>query len=121
MSRIRMLGPRDQLQAVLGRVQDLGLVQLIEPPETESLSHLGLTPEQERHVRGVRRVVEDVDVAMELLGETPASPSATENLTLGRAALIARRSRRDIEGLADQRVQLEEERALTPGLDDLPG
>ena len=112
MSRVRMLGPRDQLQAVLGRVQDLGLVQLIEPAETEALSHLDLTPEQERHVRSVRKVVQDVDIAVELLGETPTSRATSEDLTLGRAALIAGRSRRALEALAEHRVQLEEERAL---------
>ena len=82
MSRIRMLGPREQLQAVLERVQDLGLVQLVEPAESESLSLLGLTPEQQRHVRGVRKVVKDVDAALELLGETPRPPRAAQELDL---------------------------------------
>ena len=36
MSRVRVLGPIGQLQAVLGKVQDLGLVHLIEPTESES-------------------------------------------------------------------------------------
>ncbi len=112
MSRIRMLGPRDQLQAVLGRIQDLGLVQLVETPETESLTQLGLTAEQERHVRSVRRIVKDVDAAVALLGEAPPSRTTSENLTLGRAALIARRSRRELEALANERQRLEEERAL---------
>jgi V/A-type H+-transporting ATPase subunit I len=107
-----MLGPRDQLQAVLGRIQDLGLVQLVETPETPSLTHLGLTAEQERHVRSVRRIVEDVDAALAFLGEAPPSRTTSENLTLGRAALIARRSRRELEALANERRRLEEERAL---------
>ncbi len=112
MSRIRMLGPREQLQAVLGRVQDLGLVQLVEPAETESLSLLGLTPEQERHVRGVRKIVKDVDAALELLGETPRPPRVAHDLELPRAALIAGRCRRELEGLAERRQGLEEERSL---------
>jgi V/A-type H+-transporting ATPase subunit I len=112
MSRIRMLGPREQLQAVLGRVQDLGLVQLVEPAETESLSPLGLTQEQGRHVRGVRKVVKDVDAALELLGETPRPPKVAPELDLPRAALIAGRSRRGLEALAEQRQRHEEERAL---------
>jgi len=112
MSRIRMLGPREQLQAVLGRVQDLGLVQLVEPAETESLSPLGLTKEQGRHVRGVRKVVKDVDAALELLGETPGPPRVAPELDLPRAALIAGRSRRDLEALAERRQRHEEERAL---------
>ena len=112
MSRIRMLGPKDQLQAVLGRVQDLGLVHLVEPAETESLGLLGLTPEQERHLLGVRHVGEDVDIALRLLGETPSSPKVVADLTLPRAALIAGRSRRELEALTERRQQLEEERAL---------
>jgi V/A-type H+-transporting ATPase subunit I len=112
MSRIRMIGPSDELQVVLGRVQDLGLVQLVEPAETDSVSLLAFTPKQERHVRGVRRVVEDVDAALRVLGETSGSPNAVEGLTLPRAALIAGRSRRVLEALAEERQQLEEERAL---------
>jgi V/A-type H+-transporting ATPase subunit I len=112
MSRIRMLGPKEQLQAVLGRVQDLGLVQLVEPAETESMSLLGLTPEQERHVRGIRKVVKDVDAAIELLGETPSPAKAAHDLDLPHAALVAGRCRREVEALAEQRQGLEEERAL---------
>jgi hypothetical protein len=107
-----MLGPREQLQAVLERVQDLGLVQLVEPTETESLTPLGLTPEQERHVRGVRKIVKDVDAALELLGETPRPTRVAGELELPQAALIAGRCRRELEALAEQRQQLEEERAL---------
>jgi len=112
MSRIRMLGPKEQLQAVLGRVQDLGLVQLVEPAETESLSALKLTPEQERHVRGIRKVVKDVDTAIELLGETPSPSKAAQDLDLPHAALVAGRCRRELERLSEQRQGLEEERSL---------
>ncbi|MGB3052689.1 MAG: V-type ATPase 116kDa subunit family protein [Polyangiales bacterium] len=112
MSRIRMLGPRERLQSCLGCVQDVGLVQLIEPAETESLRPLGLTIEQDHHMRSVRNVVEDVDTALELLGVTPEPPKAAEALPLPKAALIAGRSRRQLEALAEQRQGLEEERAL---------
>ncbi len=107
-----MLGPRERLQSCLACIQDLGLVQLVEPAETESLSPLGLTPEQEHHVRSVRDVVQDVDMALELLGETPSPPRAAEDLPLTEAALIAGRARRELEALAEQRQSLEEERAL---------
>ncbi|MGB8332085.1 MAG: V-type ATPase 116kDa subunit family protein [Polyangiales bacterium] len=112
MSRIRVLGPRDELQAVLARVQDLGLVHLVEPAETESLIPLGLTQEQQRHVRRVRKISEDTDVALQLLGETPSAPKSIEEIPLDRAALIAARTRREIEGLVERRQQLEEERSL---------
>ncbi|MGB5286497.1 MAG: V-type ATPase 116kDa subunit family protein [Polyangiales bacterium] len=112
MSRIRMLGPRERLQTCLGCIQHVGLVQLVEPAETESLIPLGLTLEQEHHVRSVRNVVEDVDSALELLGETPRPPKAAEEIPLPQAALIAGRTRRELEALAEQRQGLEEERAL---------
>jgi V/A-type H+-transporting ATPase subunit I len=112
MSRIRLLGPRNQLQAVLARVQDLGLVHLVEPPETEALSRLGLTVEQERHVKRVRKVGADVDRAIELLGERPSSPKAVKDLSLSQAGLIAGRCRRQLESLTERRQLLEEERAL---------
>ena len=112
MSRIRVLGPRDQLQAVLGRVQDLGLVHLVEPAEAESLRLLGLTSDQERHVRSVRQIEEDVDAALELLGETPTPTKVSTEIAIPRAALIAGRSRRELEGLSERRQHLEEERAL---------
>jgi V/A-type H+-transporting ATPase subunit I len=112
MSRVRVLGPRDQLQAVLGRVQDLGLVHLVEPAEAESLSLLGLTPEQQRHVRSVHQIGQDVDTALELLGETPSRTKASVDIALPRAALIAGRSRRELEALTERHQHLEEERAL---------
>jgi len=112
MSRIRILGPTEQLQQVLRRVQDLGLVHLIESQESGSLKLLGLTPQQARHVRRVRKVAEDVYAAIALLGEEPHAGSTTNDLTLARAALIAGRSRRHLEALEARRHDLEEERAL---------
>ena len=113
MSRIRMLGPRGELQSVLGQVQDLGLVHFVESAETQGLAHAALTPQQERHVRNVRRVAEDADAAIGLLGEAPTlSRRTAEVLTLPRAALIAGRTRRSLEALDERRRQLEEERAL---------
>ena len=112
MSRIRMLGPRERLQSCLGCVQDIGLVQLIEPVETESLKTLGLSVEQDHHMRSVRKVVEDADTALELLGATPDPPKAAEALPLAKAGLIAGRSRRRLEALQERRQSLEEERAL---------
>ena len=107
-----MLGPRERLQTCLGCIQHVGLVQLVEPAETESLRPLGLTIEQEHHVRSLRNVVEDADRALELLGETPRPPRTVEEMPLPQAALIAGRTRRELEALAERRQELEEERAL---------
>ena len=113
MSRIRMLGPRDQLQAVLERVQDLGLVQLVEPAESRvpesSWAHTGAatsrswrSQSRQRRRRGARAS----------WGNTHARRGRPQELDLPRAALIAGRCRRELEALAEQRQQLEEERAL---------
>ena len=87
-------------------------MQLIEPAETDALTPLGLSVEQEHHIRSVRNVVEDVDTALELLGATPEPPKGAEALPLPKAALIAGRSRRQLETLTERRQLLEEERAL---------
>jgi len=112
MSRVRMLGPIEQLQPVLRSVQDLGLVHLVETQETGALKILGLTPEQARHVRGVRKIAEDVHAAIDLLGTAPQGAGTTLDLTLPRAALIAGRTRRQLEALDAKRRDLEEESAL---------
>ena len=88
-------------------------MHFVEIAETEALTQLVLTPQQERHLRNVRRVAEDADTAIRLLGETPTLPRRTaESLTLPRAALIAGRTRRALKTLEDRRRQLEEERSL---------
>ena len=112
MSRIRMLGPRDQLPVVLGRVQDVGLLHLLEPRETESLSIIGPSEAEEQYHRNLRRVGRDVDTALSLLDDLPTSPKRGQDIGLPRAALIAGRSRRELEGLVEQRQRLEEERAV---------
>jgi V/A-type H+-transporting ATPase subunit I len=113
MSRVRVLGPIEQLQAVLARVQDLGLVHLIEPTDSESLHPLGLSAEQTRHVRAVKNVAKDVQAALALLGEPPPDRGPTADaLTLPRAALIAGRTRRRLESIEEQHQALEEERAM---------
>lgn len=112
MSRVRILGPIDRLQATLARVQDLGLVHLVAPEEHPNMALLGLSAEQARHVRSVRKVAEDVHAAIALLGQSPRSGGTTGDLTLARAALIAGRTRRRLEAIKASRQELEEERAL---------
>ena len=113
MSRIRVLGPTDRLEAVLARVQDLGLVHLTEVEEREPLHLLGLTPEQSRHARAVKRAAENAHAALAMLGDPiSAAPASPTPLTLGRAALIAGRVRRWLERIEDEVRDLEEERAL---------
>jgi V/A-type H+-transporting ATPase subunit I len=113
MSRIRVLGPTDRLEAVLARVQDLGLVHLTEVEEREPLHLLGVTPEQSRHARAVKRAAENAHASLAMLGgPISAAPASPTPLTLGRAALIAGRVRRWLERIEDEVRDLEEERAL---------
>ena len=113
MSRVRVLGPIGQLQAVLGKVQDLGLVHLIEPTESDSLHPLDLSTEQARHMRAVKNVAKDAHAALALLGEPPPNRGPTaKDLTLPQAALIAGRTRRRLESIEERSEALEEERAM---------
>ncbi|MBW2719968.1 MAG: hypothetical protein JRD94_15895, partial [Deltaproteobacteria bacterium] len=68
--------------------------------------------EQKRHVLSVHQISKDVDAALELLDEAPSSTKAAADIALPRAALIAGRSRRELEALAEQRQGVAEERAL---------
>jgi V/A-type H+-transporting ATPase subunit I len=113
MSRIRVLGPIEELQAVLGRVQDLGLVHLTEADESDTLRLAGLSPEQSRHVRLVKGAAKNAHVSLAMLGDAvPEAPVAPLDLTLARAALVAGRLRRRLERIEEETRELEEERAL---------
>jgi V/A-type H+-transporting ATPase subunit I len=113
MSRIRILGPIDQLQRVLLCIQDVGLVHLIDAPETEALEPLLVTREEKRHIRMVRKVLEDVESSLTLLkGEPLKPPRAKHEWTLPQAALVAGRTRRRLEILHETQKELEEERSL---------
>lgn len=87
-------------------------MHLVAPPEEQALERLDLAEEEANHIRGVRKVAEDVHAALALLGETTRSAGTTRDLTLPKAALIAGRTRRDLEAIEARRRELEEERAL---------
>jgi V/A-type H+-transporting ATPase subunit I len=113
MARIRLLGPIDQLQPVLRCIQDVGLVHLIDAPETESLEPLTISPEGKRRTRMIHKVLEDAEAALTLLHDEPVRPTRTkQEWNLPRAALVAGRARRHLETLSEQHEELEEERSL---------
>ncbi|MFZ1863454.1 MAG: V-type ATPase 116kDa subunit family protein [Polyangiales bacterium] len=113
MSRIRILGPIDQLQSVLLCIQDVGLVHLIDAPETESLEPLTIPREGKRRMHMIHKVLEDTEAALTLLeGETLRAPRTRQEWTLPQAALVAGRARRHLEKLHDERKAREEERSL---------
>lgn len=113
MSRIRILGPIDLLQSVLDCIQDVGLVHLIDAPETESLEALPVAPEDRRRNRMIRKVLEDAETAISLLeGESLQAKRIQQEWTLPEAALVAGRTRRRLETLHEERKELEEEHSL---------
>jgi vacuolar-type H+-ATPase subunit I/STV1 len=82
MSRIRILGPIDQLQSVLVCIQEVGLVHLIDAAETESLEPLAISGDQKRRMRMIRKVLEDTEAALALLeGETLRTPRTKQEWT----------------------------------------
>jgi V/A-type H+-transporting ATPase subunit I len=113
MERIRILGPIDQLKPVLQCIQDLGLVHLIDAPETETLEPLTISPEEKRRLRMIHKVLADAEVALKLIGGEPVRAARSkQEWTLPQAALVAGRTRRRLETLQEQHEELEEERSL---------
>ncbi len=113
MTRVRVLGPRNELQAVLERVQDLGLVHTVQAKPAERLETVSFTPRQQRYVRSLERIRDDVDVSLKLLRGSRTYPARTSvSVDLPTAARVSRRTRRALETLEGRRRALEEERAL---------
>ena len=114
MAKLRLIGPAPRLDGVLAVLQDLGVVHLGQPVATEGLEPLDPSPPERRLRRWLARAVEDADAAAAetaKLGRPSARPSPRP-VPLPRAVLLARRTRRDLERLAERRAAIGEERAL---------
>jgi len=117
MSRIRVLGPRGRLDAVLGAIQDTGLVHLAEPKLGELLQPVSLSERESRQARYLRAMVREVDDLS--LGARPGSavspgaPEAgpSEHPEFARWARTAGRARRELARLDRRTEALERERA----------
>ncbi len=113
MSRVRILGPKTRLVSALHVIQDLGLVHVTRPAETERMQAFSLSAEQSRHASRLQRIAEDAAGALTELDTAEAKLArAVELIPLPRAALIARRTRRSLEALRRREQDLLEERAL---------
>jgi V/A-type H+-transporting ATPase subunit I len=130
MTRVRIAGPRALLDRTLGALQDLELVHVARP----SLPRLQVSaPARSREARHLPRILEDVEVALRVLGAAPASSGAradprlragpllggsptrgegAEPASLPGAVLFARRTRRRAERIARALTALEDERVL---------
>lgn len=111
MARVRILGPRLQLEPVLDRLQDLGLVHLAPPAHAPLLDTPIRSVAEDRRLRYLTRAIEDGVTALRLLGgdEGGAAPVAEP---LPRVARLCRRTRREAERLTSRIQGLEEEQAL---------
>ena len=116
MARVRVLGPRERLDAALHAVQDLGRLQLTDVPSRAGVATARLDPGGERRRRQLNRVLGDVDEALPALGARgkPVPPGAGPAAVadFARWARLARRTRREAKRLADRETALDEERAL---------
>ncbi|HET9986727.1 MAG TPA: V-type ATPase 116kDa subunit family protein [Longimicrobiales bacterium] len=117
MAKVRILGPRERLPAVLRTVQDVGLVHLAGRPATPAVRELPLSPREERLARQLRRVLLDVEGGLRILphadGLGPSlSPAPCSSADLVRWARLARRTRVEAEALARRATELDEERAF---------
>jgi V/A-type H+-transporting ATPase subunit I len=117
MSRIRLLGPRGHLDAVLAALQDTGLVHLAEPRSGKLLQRVSLSEREARQAQHLRALVRDVDgLPLRVAPDRPAEPAAPareppESREFARWARSANRARRQVTRL-DRRIQeLEVERA----------
>jgi V/A-type H+-transporting ATPase subunit I len=117
MTRVRILGPREQFDVTLAAVQDFGRLHL-----AEGTGHTGTTPARldaraERRRRQLARMLGDVDDALGALGVTAAGPvvgvpEGVDVRDLAKWARLANRTRRDARVLRERETALDEERAL---------
>ena len=112
MRRIRMMGPRTELEPALIALQDTGLVHLAEPREAGMLKRITLSDAEERHaghLRGMVRRIEGLGLPAEKAPPGRTTPATTTELA--RWARSAGRARRALDTI-DRRVrELEAERS----------
>jgi len=108
MTRVRVAGPRVLLDRTLGVLQDAAVVHVTRP----ALPETGIGP-YDRERRSLRRILEDDETALRLLGAgLPLPRRGVPELSLPRAAALARRTRRRAERIARAISDLEDERVV---------
>ncbi|HEX7440549.1 MAG TPA: V-type ATPase 116kDa subunit family protein [Caldimonas sp.] len=112
MARVRIAGPRQQLDPALRLLQDIGDLHLIAPAPSDRVVARpgGLAPRLVRHARCMLDDVEEVLAGLPA-GAARDSPAARP-ASLPAAARRVRRLRRELAGLARARSALAEEQAL---------
>jgi V/A-type H+-transporting ATPase subunit I len=114
MSRVRVLGPRDRLDAALDAVQEMGQLQLAELPARVGVYQARLDPKLERRRRQLTRILDDVVEALRTLHveQRAGVPARATNADLARWARLAHRTRHEAKRLLDRTAALHDERAL---------
>ncbi|MGZ6080556.1 MAG: V-type ATP synthase subunit I [Myxococcaceae bacterium] len=114
MRRVRVMGPRRDLEPTLRVLQDLGSMHLASPPRLPALNPAPTTRREQRLLRQLRTLVADGETARTLLALPPATPGGPIPSPPPWAAWArtARRLRRQAEQLRERRQRLEEEQAL---------
>ncbi len=112
MARVRIAGPRQQLDPTLRLLQDIGDLHLIAPATIDGVVARPGGP-WPRLLRHARRMLDDVDGVLAALpaGAARNSPAARPE-SLPPAARRVRRLRRELAGLARASTELAEEQAL---------
>ncbi len=115
MAKLRIMGPRQLLPDVLNVIQDTGLLHLAPVTSDAHLTPVSSTPKQLRLRRYLRRGLDDIEVLQTKLGKPqrlPATSQSASNRQIARWCRLARRTRRQAEGLDARIAAAEEERAL---------
>ena len=114
MVKLRILGPRARLPAVIETLQDTGLLHFAPPADESAVRRAPLSPAETRRQRQLGCVLQDVDAALEGIGCTvqKGMPTDSSVRNLAVQACLAHRVRREAQGLTERLARLEEERAL---------
>jgi V/A-type H+-transporting ATPase subunit I len=112
MSRLRVMGSRHRLDAVLPVLQDTGLMHLAEPRAAPELERFEPSESDARRARHLRGIVRDVEaVAPPGTVEARRKDGAPGTRDFARWARAAGRARRQLAQVDDQTKNLEAERA----------
>ncbi|MFN8651727.1 MAG: V-type ATPase 116kDa subunit family protein [Gemmatimonadales bacterium] len=119
MAKVRVLGPRSTLPAVLRSLQGLGILHLTPPAYHPPMSTAQLSTKEERERRHLLAAADDVEAALTALAPwLPEPPRASGTVPpattadFARWARLAWRTRRTTDRLRTRATVLTEERAL---------
>lgn len=122
MQKLRIIGPRERLDAALQVLQDLGTLHVSRPALSPPLGQASATERQLRHERVIRGALEDIDETLSRLGVAarrhdvrPATPVER----ISQEVRLARRARRAALGLIGELRAVETERDTLAHLTEL--